>query len=236
MRGPRRKAMRNVPKIRSARRIRCRSDGTCDPCPDRNNCPPPGTCDSSKAYRLQENKNNTCDKERGCSKIADFNDKEVGFDELNDRLKNNNACINARTELMDTCYKGGDDTHVNERRNIERVRDACTSLIDYKKGKSFAYFCSQRDYESYYNNVGSGCRSDDYTCSESQNSDPIDCSKIESHISAGEKCVKVREEIVYRCFDNRWNYIRLNHKQETESTTSRCRELLKYKKDKSLCK
>ena len=39
--------------------------------------------------------------------------------------------------------------------------------------------------------------------------------------------------MVYRCFDNRWNYIRLNKKQETEGAISKCKELLKYKKDKS---
>jgi hypothetical protein len=215
---------------------KCNS-GTCDPCPDRNNCPPPGTCSASDQESLQRNKNDTCNKERSCTKIADFNDNEVSFDALNERLKINNACINARTELMDKCFKGGDDAHVNERRNVVEVRDKCTSLIDYKKGKSLAFFGSQSDYDSYERSIDSACRSkDDYTCSESQNDEKIDCSKVESRISAGEKCVKAREDIVYRMFDNRSNYIRLNRKQETEAAISKCKDLLKFKKDKSLCK
>jgi len=216
---------------------KCRSDGTCDPCPDRQNCPPPGTCSQSDADSLQRNKNDTCNRERSCASVADFNDGEVAFEVLNERLKINNACINARTELMDRCYKGGNDAHVDERRNVVEVRDKCAALIDYKKGKYLAFWCSQGDYDSYSRNIDSACRNkDDYTCAESQNSDQIDCGKTESRISAGLGCLKAREELVNRGFDGRWNYIRLNKKQETEGAMSRCKELLAYKKDKSLCK
>lgn len=126
---------------------------------------------------------------------------------------------------------------MNERKNVVEVRDKCSSLIDYKKGKYFTFFGSQSDYDSYDRAIDSARRSkDEYTCSESQNDDKIECSKIESRILAGDKCVKVRDEMVYRVFDNRWNYIRLNKKQETEGAISKCKELLKYKNDKSLCK
>lgn len=216
---------------------KCRSDGTCDPCPDRDNCPKPGTCTLSDHDSLQSKKDDACNKERSCSSVADFNDKEVSFDVLDERLKINNSCISARTEIMDKCYKGGDRRHVEERTKVYEVRDRCTSLIDTKKGKYLAFFCSQSNYESYDRSIDSECRSkDDYTCSESLNDDPIDCGKVESRISAGEKCVKARDEMVYRCFDNRWNYIRLNKKQETEGAISKCKELLKHKKDKSRCK
>ena len=138
--------------------------------------------------------------------------------------------------LLVVCLLAGVANNASAQKVVE-VRYKCTSLIDYKKGKYLAFFCSQSDYDSYDRSIDSACRSkDDYTCSESLDDDPTDCSKIESRISTGEQCVKAREEMVYRAFDNHWNYIRLNKKQETEGAISKCKELLKHKKDKSLCK
>jgi predicted nucleic-acid-binding Zn-ribbon protein len=152
------------------------------------------------------------------------------------RLKNNNGCINARSELMDRCFKSGDDTHRNERVRVTEDRDKCNSLIDTKKGKYLLYTCSQSDYESYDRNIGSTCRKDDITCSESLNDDPIDCRKIEDKISAGGKCISARSEMTSRCFDGRWNWKRQSSKEADELLIGKCTELLKHKKNKSLCK
>jgi hypothetical protein len=212
------------------------SSGTCDPCPDRNNCPPPGTCSQSDHDSYGRNQDQVCDKPRSCLKVTDFNEQEAPFGELDSRLKLNNACINARTEVMDKCFKTGDDNHRRVRETVITDRDKCTSLIDTKKGKYLLYTCSQSDYESYDRNIASSCRKDDLTCPESTNDDPVDCRKIEDRITAGGKCIAARTEMASRCFDNRWNWKRQSSREADELLINKCVEVLKHKKSKSLCK
>jgi hypothetical protein len=212
------------------------TSGKCDPCPDRNNCPPPGTCTQSRHDTLAANKDTTCNQTRACTKVTDFNEEEASLPTLSSYLAINNACINARSEIMDECFKHGDDVHQRARSAVVTVRDDCESLIKTKGGKYLLYSCTQSDYDYYNRDIAAECRREDMTCSESSNDELIDCGAVEKRLAAAEKCAIKQDTAVSKCFEGRWNWRREKDKQAVGDAHRKCSELLLYKKAKSLCK
>lgn len=214
---------------------KCRSNKTCDPCPDRDNCPPPGECSSSDYSSYAGEVHKVCDKERSCERVTSFNDKEARYGALMERFENGESCLKARDNVMQRCFKGGDRRHQDERRAVSDVRDTCKSLIDTKKGKYLLYTCSDSDLESYDRKIESACRKDNIVCTESKNSDKIDCRKLEDKIKTGGECKSARTEAADRCFDGRWNWRRQADREGSDAALETCKDVLRYKQDNKLC-
>src|SRR6266498_2349951 len=82
----------------------CRS-GTCDPCPDRNNCPSPGTCSQSELDSYQGEVTRWCKgPDRSCGSEA-YDNSEVDCGSLKARLEVGEKCIKARDDVMNRCFK-----------------------------------------------------------------------------------------------------------------------------------
>ena len=68
---------------------------------------PPGDCGQQQYDDLVNEKEQACGKESRCK--GDLCDQT----EINKRISNRSECINARLNVMETCFKGGDSIHWN---------------------------------------------------------------------------------------------------------------------------
>lgn len=210
------------------------SSGKCDPCPDRNNCPPPGTCSDSELSSYRDQVTKWCKNEpRSCIEW-DFNEQEVDCSKLKARLEINENCLKARDDVMQRCFKGGDDAHRKERENVADVRNRCNDLIRHKKGLNVCYECSDSDYNSYRDDVRRACEKT-VACDERKDDSKVDCSKLEDKYKNAQECLKAQEYIKDRCFNGYRSSRRQIRKDESEKNISYCKEVWDYKKDKQLC-
>lgn len=210
------------------------SSGKCDPCPDRNNCPPPGMCSESDLASYRRDVEKYCKElDRKCSHVQ-FSEDETDCSDLKARFEVAEKCVKARDDVMQRCFKGGDDAHVTERRNATEVREQCREMISYKRGVNACYNCSPSDYNSYREDQRRAC---DKTiiCEERKDDAKVNCSKIEEKWQNGKECQKAQEYIVGRCFDGRRNSRRERWRQDAERAVDNCKEVLDYKRDKKIC-
>jgi Novel toxin 16 len=215
------------------------SSGKCDPCPDRNKCPPPGVCTRSELDRYQAEVTRWCKElRRGCQDIGKLtNDQEVPANEIKARLEVAGRCVKARDEAMNRCFKGGDDNHREERRNARVVVDYCEELLRVKLGKSLAYTCSESDYRSYTAKVDRACNDTrKYTCTAKKDKDVVDCRALESAHEAAEDCVTAYRELGSRCFGGKLGWVREKKRQEAEAAQKQCKDVHEYKKSNKACK
>lgn len=210
------------------------SSGKCDPCPDRNNCPPPGTCSDSEQSSYQNEVTRWCKgPERKCPDSS-FNEDEIDCSDLKARFEVAENCVKARDDAMQRCFKGGDDRHRNERSTAAGVRDHCRELTSYKRGVHACYHCSHSDYDSYRNDQRRACEKP-MNCDERRDDAKVHCSKIEEKWQNGKECLKAQNYTVDRCFDGRRNSRRERWQKEAERAVENCKEVLDYKRDKKLC-
>ena len=86
--------------------------------------PPPGDCTTARHDELQNIVNLNCEIPHGCNGEAD---------ELGDLIiKRDRAfsCAEARTNINNECYRGGEPGHKEARRNAYRAWNWCNYLID----------------------------------------------------------------------------------------------------------
>jgi hypothetical protein len=98
-----------------------------DPCPDRNNCPPPGTCTSSRLSSMQSAKDSACNRSRSCQQPSASSKADCG--EYKEFIQRNEECIQKRNDIMSECFKGGNDSHRDERDNVVRVLNDCKKAL-----------------------------------------------------------------------------------------------------------
>jgi hypothetical protein len=113
-------------------------------CPYRGpECLPPGTCKKSRQNDLQEKKNQACGKPRACGlpkppkdpqKVQDS--EKVNCGEFEDFIRNGQDCMDRRTDVMDTCFRGGDPRHEDELPKVERNVNECKQALAFAKGQN----------------------------------------------------------------------------------------------------
>lgn len=69
---------------------------------------PPGDCDQKQYDDL------VAEKERACGKPSACKGNLCDQAEINERIGNRSECINARLNVMDVCFRGGDGAHWNQ--------------------------------------------------------------------------------------------------------------------------
>lgn len=211
------------------------ASGKCDPCPDRSNCPPPGTCSDSDYGSFRDEVERWCKgPERSCQSIAGFDETEVDCSDLKARLEVAEKCVKARDDVMSHCFKGGDDAHQKERSNAADVRNSCQELIRHKQGVNSCYDCSPSDYSSYTDDLRRACDKTT-SCDESKDETKVECNKIEEKWNNAKECLNARNYIVDRCLGGHRNSKRELSKQKSEAAIANCKEVLDYKRDKKLC-
>lgn len=213
----------------------CR-DHKCEVCPDADHCPTPGVCSESQHSSLKEEVQKWCKTESvTCQNLADYNGNEVEAAALKSRLEYAEKCVDARWAMMHTCYKDGDSTHRDKRNEYIGVKNQCVSLLEYKRGLSLLYTCSESDYKSYLNKVATACEKEWKTDVIKDSSRKVDCRKLDQLRQNNQECLDARQEIVNRCFDGKESSIRQTRKEERQAAIARIADVLDYQKSNSAC-
>ncbi len=110
--------------------------GRCDPCPNPENCPPPGLCGQSWHRSLQDDVDYHCKVPRTCDgNIARLDNEKVDCQELEKLLEQNRKCMLARNKINEACFKGGDKVHRDKLRDETNAYQTCQDLLAYKKSR-----------------------------------------------------------------------------------------------------
>ena len=88
-----------------------------------NGMEPPGDC-SKAEYRALSSAAGTA-----CKSQPMAYDEKMDCAELLTRWQRFEACIKARTTLMDRCFRGGDQDHKNTVRGYQRGQVVCSELM-----------------------------------------------------------------------------------------------------------
>lgn len=92
---------------------------------------PPGNCSQDHYDYLKEQKGLACNVKRSCNAQVDTCAEIMG------KMVNNNACINARNDVMNQCFNGGDKRHQLERENARDVLGDCIAAAAIKRCSGF---------------------------------------------------------------------------------------------------
>lgn len=80
--------------------------------------PPPGDCGEDYYKHLRDKKGQTCDQPRKCSPMD-------SYAVIRDKMANGEGCVQARTDIMNQCFRGGDLAHQLERETVRGTMYIC---------------------------------------------------------------------------------------------------------------
>ena len=145
-------------------------------------------------------------------------------------------CINARTIENKQCWDGGNPEHEEVVRNNERGKKNCEDLLSDCKSKGLVFTCSESSWGSRRAEVDKWCEGGrDLTCKGwSKDDTKIDCRAVEESMKAAESCKGSLDSMKSSCLD------RFSDKRERQRETAvrgydACKDILDYKRGKSLC-
>ena len=192
-------------------------------------------CSSSTISDFLGQKDRFCKGEpRSCDRIPGTSESPEEF--FNMRISNGDRCIKARDEEMRQCWDGGDDEHKGALKEAEKVRSVCYEELNTRKGNGGIYTCSDSTYSSRVGDVESACAGYGRGCdSWSKDDKVVSCGDLETQMKKAEKCVEAVERLDSDCLP------RLSQRREAQfrdgkKTYDFCKEVLDYKKNKSLCR
>ncbi len=94
---------------------------------------PDGDCTPARKRFLQHQKDAICNQPRSC------NPKKCPQDDVGEiwrRIRINEACIKARENIMNECYRGGNKAHKDEVQNVRDVLEKCRRAFEAAGGVS----------------------------------------------------------------------------------------------------
>ena len=106
-------------------------------CPSREQCLRPGICTRSRLDTEQSKKDGLCGRPRSCGGIIvrapmDANNirasERVDCNLINQFIEAGRSCRDQRTEVM-KCFRGGDQTHADERATVQQVLAECEDKL-----------------------------------------------------------------------------------------------------------
>ncbi|NJM30789.1 MAG: hypothetical protein HC855_12435 [Rhizobiales bacterium] len=84
--------------------------------------PPPGDCNDREHRRFQNDVDNSCKRDRACSKGMTSSD-------LSMRAIMNGSCGRARERINKKCFRGGDETHRDQAADAWKSQAKCEELL-----------------------------------------------------------------------------------------------------------
>lgn len=145
-------------------------------------------------------------------------------------------CIDARNTENKECWDGGNPEHQEVVRNNEQGRKNCEDLRSDCKSKGLLFTCSESSWGSRSAEVDKWCAGGrELTCKAwSKDDTKIDCRSVEEIMKAGDSCKAALDSMKSSCLD------RFSEKRERQRETAvrgfdGCKEILDYKRGKSLC-
>ncbi|HEU0032933.1 MAG TPA: hypothetical protein VFQ53_20015 [Kofleriaceae bacterium] len=175
------------------------------------------------------------DEPTGCTSIP--NTAEVSDEYFKIRVDNNDRCIAARKNENSRCWDGGDQGHKDAVEVSERTKTNCMNEWNTRKGNGGIYECSTSTYESRSKDADDACTSSVEKLCDGWSKDDkvVECNKIEDAMKEANKCVTAVERLDSDCLP-RLSRNRENQFARGKKAYDACKEILDYKKGKSLCK
>lgn len=174
------------------------------------------------------------DEPRSCASIPAGH--EVSDDFFKVRIANGDRCIGARDNENRRCWDGGDAGHKQALEEAERARKTCQDELSTRNGNGGIYTCSDSTYQSRASEVETACNGYGRGCEAWAKDDKVvSCSEIEEQMKKANRCVEAVEKLDSDCLP------RLGNRREGQFRGGKlaydfCKEVLDYKKGKSLCK
>jgi len=209
-------------------------DEKCDPCPSRENCPPPGVCAEKDYQELRGQKGEACGREHSCPvpKNAD-NDDELDCTPLLMKRANAQACVDARVKIMDDCFMGGNQAHIEALSQPRRAYQKCDGLIEVKMRRNACYQCSE--YSDLSTKAEGAC-SRPTECLEQKVDTKADSQSMRAKIKAAGECRDAQTALAAACFNSNSSERRLEVLRGVGRHEAHCRDVLDFKEGKKLCK
>lgn len=162
--------------------------------------------------------------------------EELPEDFFKTRIENGDRCIEARSNENRSCWAGGDDGHKKAVDDAERTRTNCYNELSTRNGNGGIYTCSDSTYSSRASDVDGACSSYGNACADFAKDDQtVDCDKLKDAMEATNKCVEAVEHLESDCLPKMSRH-RERQFGDAKTAYDSCKEILAYKKDKSLCK
>lgn len=161
---------------------------------------------------------------------------EVAEDYFKVRIESGDRCIRARDDENRRCWDGGDQGHKDAVDQAETARKNCYDELNTRRGDGRIYTCSDSTYSSRADDAERACSNYGQACeSWSKDDAQVSCRDLEDAMEKADKCVDAVERLDSDCLP------RLSSRRESQFGKAKkaydyCKEVLIYKKDKSLCK
>lgn len=207
-------------------------NGACHPCPDRENCPPPGICDEDTHQTLQGEKDKACDKKRACPDVKPGNVQDADCRRYTAFRTNGKECVDARRAVMDKCFEGGNSKHVGLLAEAQEVLDGCSAYIEHKMDLNLCYECD--NFDSLRKQADEACGAPTQ-CVEKKDGAKADCSSMRKKIQAADLCTKRQDELAVACFNSGYSAKRGEARRAASGNATHCRDVLDFKEGKMLC-
>lgn len=160
---------------------------------------------------------------------------EIAEEFFEDRIKANEECIKARKHENERCWGGGDSGHREAVTIAERKRETCRNKMNTHKGLGKLYNCSDSTYNSKSSDVKRYCSAYGDACKKWKKDDKVvDCDDIDDVVDDVDDCVEKIKSLDSSCLP-RLSEARKKQLDAAESQRKYCKEVLEYKKSKSLC-
>jgi hypothetical protein len=179
--------------------------------------------------------------ERFCKTEPRKCDNVPGTDEVaeaffNARIESGTRCIEARKRENSECWNGGDDGHRQAADEAERSRKNCHDELNKRKGNGGIYTCSDSTYSSRTSDITSKCGAYGRACEAwSKDDKEANCREIEDAMKKTAECIDKVERLDKDCLPRLSNY-RMSQFGKAKTAHDHCKDVLKHKKDKGLCK
>jgi hypothetical protein len=207
--------------------------GTCHPCPDRENCPPPGTCDEERHNTLASEKDKACNQKRACPSADPGNGHDADCSYYTQLRANGKQCVAARKAIMDACFDGGDSDHVGYLEKAQEVVDNCSAYIEGKMDLNVCYECD--GFETLRDKAKEACAKPTACAEKKNDAVKVDCSTIRQKIAAADACIARQEELATACFNRAYSKKRAETVRVASGNVAHCRDVLDHKEGKKLC-
>lgn len=142
------------------------------------------------------------------SKAQDDRVRAGVFDEMIDKIK---KCKTARTNREKACFNGGDGTHADKIREMERSLSSIASLKSRMIGLKQVFHCDRSAYDSKLNTFNSKCNGLNFSSIDSaldgmerdiKDKKEVDCDDLEDYRDDCQRCLDAAEDLLRTGFQN----------------------------------